>query len=247
MDGQKLLLLHARNRAANDDAAGVRELLAADLRFWRQVLASADILISKMIATTALNRHFKLGAEAIGLLPPERMSEAMPPEWQAEISDAERSISRMMTGEWMYVYHSLHELESGISAGELVTDDTLIGRGLAWMAAPLYQPQDTLNRMTGHFANVVGLMEGVPLSKYVVATKQVSELEWADPEPTWSPFNIVGRLYLDMGAPDDIPAALAASALRNPYDGEPFTWDAGEKAVVFRGLEPGERGEHRIH
>jgi hypothetical protein len=48
-------------------------------------------------------------------------------------------------------------------------------------------------------------------------------------------------------AGDDIPAALAASPLRNPYDGEPFAWDATAGDIVFRGLERGERGEHRIH
>ena len=40
---------------------------------------------------------------------------------------------------------------------------------------------------------------------------------------------------------------LAASSLRNPYDDAPLRWDANEQAVVFVGLEPGERGEHRFY
>jgi hypothetical protein len=48
-------------------------------------------------------------------------------------------------------------------------------------------------------------------------------------------------------APESVPAALARSQLRNPYDGQPFAWDAADAAIVFRGLEAGERAEHRIH
>jgi hypothetical protein len=40
------------------------------------------------------------------------------------------------------------------------------------------------------------------------------------------------------------PAELAASAIRTPYSGEPFAWDADALAIVFVGLEPGERGRH---
>jgi hypothetical protein len=45
----------------------------------------------------------------------------------------------------------------------------------------------------------------------------------------------------------DLGVALAASPLRNPYDDQPLRWDAEEQAVVFIGLEPGERGEHRFY
>ena len=40
---------------------------------------------------------------------------------------------------------------------------------------------------------------------------------------------------------------LAASPLRNPYDDQALRWDAEQQAVVFVGLEPGERGEHRFY
>jgi hypothetical protein len=109
MDGQKMLLLHARNRAAKGDAPGVRELLGEDLRFWRRLLASSDLLISKMIATAAINRHFKLGAEAIGLLRPERAPDAMPAEWQIEISESERSMRRVMTGELLFFSDTIRD------------------------------------------------------------------------------------------------------------------------------------------
>jgi hypothetical protein len=46
--------------------------------------------------------------------------------------------------------------------------------------------------------------------------------------------------------PSGVAAALANAQLRNPYNGHPFAWDEKEGAIVFRGLQPGERGEHRI-
>jgi hypothetical protein len=44
----------------------------------------------------------------------------------------------------------------------------------------------------------------------------------------------------------NIEAELAASNLRTPYTGEPFTWDAEQHALVFIGLVPGERGRHAL-
>ena len=44
-----------------------------------------------------------------------------------------------------------------------------------------------------------------------------------------------------------VPAALAASPLRNPYDGQAFVWDETRGAIVFQGLEEDvERREHRL-
>jgi hypothetical protein len=44
----------------------------------------------------------------------------------------------------------------------------------------------------------------------------------------------------------EVSAQLAASSVRVPYTGEPFTWDEKEKAVIFQGLEPEERARYRF-
>jgi hypothetical protein len=49
-----------------------------------------------------------------------------------------------------------------------------------------------------------------------------------------------------MWHPPEVPAALAATSLRNPYDNRPFEWDPKDSVILFRGLEVGERGEHRL-
>jgi hypothetical protein len=48
-----------------------------------------------------------------------------------------------------------------------------------------------------------------------------------------------------------IPSDLVGQYLRdaqdrNPYNGEPFVWDDAADAIVFTGLESGERGQHSL-
>lgn len=47
-------------------------------------------------------------------------------------------------------------------------------------------------------------------------------------------------------ATGDMAQKLAEAPARNPYTGQPFAWDAKAKAVVFTGLEKGERGRHAL-
>lgn len=44
--------------------------------------------------------------------------------------------------------------------------------------------------------------------------------------------------------PEDAESFIAQSSIRNPYTDEPFEWDDAAEALVFTGLEPGERGRH---
>jgi hypothetical protein len=281
MDGQKLLLLHARIRAGKRDAAGVKEVLSDDLRFWRQVLESSDILISKMIASAAILRHFKVGATILASLPPENVAAALPMEWQAPITDSERSMERCIAGEWQFMSNVIRDAATRDSAAEFVTDHSISSRVFWSLTEPMFQPQDTINVYTKHYARAAQLLEGVPFADFEHATDRVTELSRTaanESLPPSSLYNFLGRMITGIGAadfgsyarrvgdlegvrraalaaiglhaakvtPDAIPAALADSELRNPYDGEPFAWDATDGAVVFRGLELGERGEHRI-
>ena len=279
-DGQKLLFLHARIRAANGDAPGVNELLAEDLRFWRRALESSDGIMSKMVATASILRHFKLGAEIVSALPPALVQEAVPAEWRVAMTDPERSIWRCMTGEWIREYGLIRNLESEL-ADSLPTGDSLVDRVLESLSGPFFQPQDTINLLAEQYTLAAQLIEGVPMARYEEATARITELSDAATREAFPPrslYNIPGRILIGYGpdlgsyarrvgdlegvrqaalaavnlheesiAPKNIPAALARSQFRNPYDGRPFDWDAADGAVVFRGLEAGERGEHRIH
>lgn len=282
MDGQKFLLLHARIRSGKRDATGGKELLGEDLRFWREVLESSDTLISKMIATAAILRHFRVGATILASLPPENVAAAMPVEWQASITDSERSMERCIAGEWKFMSYVIRDAATRDSAAEFVIDDSIASRVSSSLIDPMFQPQDTINVYTEHYARDAQLLEGVPFSNLEEATDRVTELSRTaanESLPPRSLYNFLGRMIVGMGAADfgsyarrvsdlegvrraalaavelhiaqvasaDVPEALAASPMRNPYTDEPFVWDPTEGTVVFRGLEPGERGEHRIH
>ena len=47
-------------------------------------------------------------------------------------------------------------------------------------------------------------------------------------------------------APAQVPALLLETDVDDPYTGEPFLWDGDANAIVFIGLEPGERGRHAL-
>ena len=86
-EGQQRLLLHAYSLAERGDAAEVRKLLAADIRFWRMVLESADLVLTKALGAAAVRRHFRWGDRVLRRLGPAG-AEALPAEWRAPLTDA---------------------------------------------------------------------------------------------------------------------------------------------------------------
>ena len=277
MHGQRLLLLQATTLAEAGDAAAVAELLARDLRFWRMVLESSDLLITKMIATSALQRHFQWANLALRSLGPERTLAAMPTEWLTPLTDAELSLRRTLAGEWMYFSGNLAKLRTTYSTGESLTE-----RASNRLAMTLFQPQDTLNRYSTYFTELGSILDA-PLLGYAEVADAASRLDEHTANELFPPrslYNLMGAVLLGTAGPadysdyarrvadlegirraalatvtlraeatppSDVAAKLAASPLRNPYDDQPLGWDESDQAVVFVGLEPGERGRHRFY
>jgi hypothetical protein len=271
VEGQRLLLLDAKVLARKGEYRKLRELLSLDLSFWRRVLESSDTLLTKMVATAAINRHFSLGNLVLRTLPPDRVVDAIPAEWRMPFSNDERSMLRCMVGEWVSTSAMLQKIAEDYSAAN---EDDLLASALAWLSEPFYKPQATINGYAGHFSRVATLLN-VPLDQYESALAQASELA-RQAFPPRSLYNVMGQTILGMGSfsydryarrigdvegvrraalatvstraarvtKDDVPASLASSPLRNPYNDRPFEWDG--EAVVFHGLESGSRGEHRF-
>jgi hypothetical protein len=273
-----LLLLRARDLAKRGDAAAVRLLLERDLQFWRAVLRSSDILISKMIATAALNRHFEWGYRIARQLPAHEIAAAIPDGWRSGISDAERSMIRCMVGEWMFTSEMLRDMDA--SQFGLPEDPTTVERVLGRLARPLFQLQDTTNRAADHYWEVAQTFE-VPLNRYPAALRHADELTQRMTDEAAA----AGRIYNLVGVPTlanlssfsqyaarvsdiegvrravllaatlrasgieakDVPAALGNAELRDPYTDRPFDWNESDHAIVFRGLETAERGQHRVY
>lgn len=269
LEAQKLHLADARQQALAGDAAAVRELLEQDAAFWRRVMASSDLLITKMVAVAAVERNFESGNEVLRALPAELVDAAVPPSWRAPLTVAERSLVRAMGGEWQFISSALR---TGLLAGDPATGPQgLFDR----LAAPLFQEQATLNLQARSLARVVALSE-LPCDGLGPALEY---LKHDRVEPRFRAYNPVGSvigafgpapLYADYVArvsdvegqrratllvanlraagigPGDAAAAVREAALRSPYEDAAFEWDAAAGAVVFRGLAEGERGRYAV-
>lgn len=195
MNGQKFLLLKANVLAMRGDATEVSQLLGRDLRFWRRALESSEILISKMIATTAINRNLKVGAAVLRALPPGKMPEATPPDWTIGLTDAERSMRRCMTGEWVYVSNTIRDFAANGYSAEWLGESSF-DRATNFLRKQFLKPQDTINLNAELYARVGELLEGVSFANYEAATNRVAELSTQrtdDSRSRWSLYNPGGR------------------------------------------------------
>ena len=226
-DGQKMLLLRARELAKQGDATSVRELLERDLQFWRMVLQSSDILVSKMIATAMLNRHFEWGNLVLRTLPAPDQAAGIPAGWRLAISDSERSMQRCLAGELLFASENLRNAE----ADSFGVDEGLpLARMSAWLVRPLFQQQDTINRFAEHYSGVAHAF-AVPLADYPRAVDDVGKrvqqtVDGSLPFP--SLYNLPGGLVFALAISFDVTrypvrvgdiegvrrAALTAATLR---------------------------------
>ena len=191
-DGQKLLMAQGWRSASAGDAEAVRTALESDLVFWRMVLENSDGLVSKMVATSAIIRHFKLGNLVLRELPAEIAPMAVPASWRIGISENERSMQRCFAGEWRFFDHALQSVADDAIAGTFGTTnpgawDRLLGAAMT----PFWQPQDISNRqarMMIDLANVYAVpYEDIPNAVRIAETLQ---------ESAHKPFS---RLYNPMG------------------------------------------------
>lgn len=261
LEGQKLLMARALLLAESGNSQAVAALLQQDLRFWRMVLAESDLLITKMIATAAVKKHFELGNQVQRRLQGSGAGslDGIPELWRKPLTVAERSLARVMAGEWRY--------------GNLIMEDMAHNWGAtkplwSWfLLKPLFQPQDVKNRRAEILASW-GEPLDVPLAELPALLESTRD-EPAKPGKRLGLYNLAGRLLFaaDQALPeygDYIPrvadlegvrrAALLAALLRagdssqipalgNPYTGEPLSLGVN-KSVTFVGLAEGERGRH---
>ena len=189
-------------------------------------------------------------------------------------------MERCMAGEWLFSSSILRRAASDYFG---VTSEHAIARGVTWLAVPLYQQQDTINRYAEHNLSVARAFE-VPLTAYPRVVAEVREREKRtanDLFPYGAVYNLPGAwffsfmlvgsdsttYYVRVGDLEgvrraaltaailrsrgveskDVSAALANAEQRDPYTNQPFVWDEASQALVFTGLESGERHEHRIY
>ena len=176
-EGQRVQMLELRQAAAAGDAARVRDTLQADLAFWREVLKSSDILISKMIACSAIRNHFFFGNLVLRRMPPALQAEAIPPLWRQPLSTEEKSMFRAMAGEFEYArgrVEWLRSADAGYEEFDEEYEEDLVDEWLGKIGHRVRPWQRQLNHVADAY---LGLAEAftVPLDQY-----QRAEINFAE-------------------------------------------------------------------
>ncbi|HVJ38278.1 MAG TPA: hypothetical protein VM687_10835 [Stenotrophomonas sp.] len=264
LDGQRLLLLEAWLAARAGQEATVLQLLDQDLRFWRRVLRDTDTLIGKMIATTAINRHFGIGnliMRAMG----RRHSQALPASWQMPLTKDERSTARAMTGEWRYTqWYQQAALSAPVSPPEVSAGE----RVLDLLQRPLFKPQATSNLLAARFVR----LGDASAADYRILPSALAQADVSAPGSPWRwLFNPTGRIGVQIADGIYVPYALRVADLegarrvaveaatlraqgvdansmhralatpaaqRDPYTAQPLRWDARTGVISVSSHDP---------
>ncbi|MDD0841784.1 hypothetical protein [Pseudomonas sp. Gutcm_11s] len=203
LGGQRLLLVNAWQLARRGDIQQARNLLQNDLLFWRMALANSDLLISRMIASAAINQHFLWSIQLFqnqdgyaGLLPIDA--------WRAPMTESERSWDRTLSGEMIFVDGYLQQMK----ARELnwlanQDEDALIQRVVKVLTPPLLLKQASLNRYAEFLLEQRDLL-AVPYAEMEEARERSMQLERSRTLAGFKPKYLrnLGGVLLEMQASD---------------------------------------------
>ena len=199
LDGQKLLFVQSWMLAGRGDSAQVRAMLDKDLIFWRMVLVNSDYLITKMIATAALSRHFKMANLVFRNTPPNLIGKSVPPSWQKQIDRDERSMQRSFVGEWIHANRSINNTtKEGINL--LLSDDEsdkyLPLYYILWkLIEPLLQPQESTNIHADMMLKLSELFD-TPYEDVDDALVEASDIDYERKQPLQRAYNLIGDLLM---------------------------------------------------
>ncbi len=249
MEAQRIRLIRLRQAVLRGDHAGVRDALERDLVFWRRMLLSADSLIAKMMAVGGIRRHFVLGNLVLRELPADRLMQSVPPSWLRPLSDEERSLWRVMAGEFAFSRAAMDRaLDAGIPLSEEEDADDLPTRVLGGFLRRIGPPR----MLNDHARLLVRVAEGfeVPLERYPQAQAALLAEKLSPQSGDMTQYAmrvgsvegmrraalLAARLHARAVPASQVETELARSDLRRPFDGKPFTWSA-EGAIVHQGPE----------
>lgn len=277
---QILLYMQAWIDAGKGDTAKVKQLLDLDLQFWRRVLMSSDLLITKMISTAAIARNFSWGSAVLSRLQSDGVAMAVPDSWKQPINEDEYSMLRCMVGEWEFSNGMLQQQSRNAMAMWRNTDESSAAdRALSFFAEPMIKPQDLSNLHAELIIKSLSKLD-VPFSQYPAAIES-AQADWDKRDYLSLPhvlYNPVGKLIFSFSSWDfanyanrvrdleglrraslliaklhsmsvaatDVPVTLQTIGINDPYSESLFAWDEKVGALVFQGLEKGERGRHLV-
>jgi hypothetical protein len=173
LEAQKLFFAKLWLQAEQGNVEVVKNLLEHDLAYWRVALASSDMLISKMIAVAALNRHFAYGNLILKKLSMKTQVNAIPESWKIAFTKTELSTLRVFNGEWIFQDRVFKKLKQKPDDYFYESFHLVKAHWLANLALPFFQSQDVSNRQATYFKKLIDGVD-VSLDKYVEA---IDELE----------------------------------------------------------------------
>lgn len=257
LEAQRLHLVDAWLHADGGDARAATALLEADGRFWRTVLASADHLITKMLAATALRRHAHASAMVLSRLPADAIGPAMPASLAGPLTLPERSLRRALAGEWVL----LQAMALSMPQSSADARPPVIHRP----ASLVFKPQDTINRQAALFLRMAkaseappaGVLEAIERARADTAQDGTRAWRWA--------YNPSGRLLSDIATPayegyarrlaevdsaraaaqavialhaarvppESVAHALRTGPWRDPVQAAPLSWDGAGGCVRY--------------
>ncbi len=250
-----------------------RAALEKDLAFWRKVQKDSFTLLTKMIAGAAIKQHFFISNELYRLVPNEHIGELIPPSLATPLGADELSLHRAFVGEWIFSKNFYEELWNETyrddSGDALYWLASRLGINLYHPKDTLNQRVYHLSIYLQHYNRTLqqypeALAEDVPLDQFthrglfynpynpigrvltaivMPATKgyfvRVSDLEGARRAVL-----LAAILRENAVTPANAEDAINGSPITNPYTEAPLQWDSELEAVVFQGLEKGDRGRY---
>ncbi|WP_431477809.1 hypothetical protein [Massilia eburnea] len=159
LEAQRLMLFKAWVVADKGGDVACKRLLERDLQFWRMALVDSSSVVPKLIAASALERHFALGNLVLRRLPASKARKAVPDGWLEPFSVRERSMTRAMANELIFAdklmgpaIRSSHFQESD----DILGSNSLMGK---LFGKYLFQPQATLNISAGRLLATAELFD----------------------------------------------------------------------------------------
>lgn len=152
MRAQTLWLLQAWHLAGSGDAQGAMLHLQQDAVFWRRALRDNRLLISKMVATTALRQNLLWSNLALRRLPATLVETSLPAIWQQPLQADELALGPMLAGEWHFFAQGMQQL----AARELLALEAPLPD---WLLRRLFQPQATINQYANQLSTLAALLD----------------------------------------------------------------------------------------
>src|SRR5438105_12885761 len=96
---------------------------------------------------------------------------SVPATWSIAISESERSMRRCLVGEWLFMSAALRNTDVDLY---VLRDEPVVASTLRHLIAPLYQPQDSVNKQA-EYLSVMAEILSAPLNRYEDSVNRTRE------------------------------------------------------------------------